>query len=427
MHWTPSRVAFGGAIIISHLVTPANARAQSGATADSLVRRALTVNPRIRAAMAQLDAARARIGPAGTWVDPMLMAGIQNLPLARGSAMSAGPEPMTMTMLGVSQTIPYPGKTSLRTRAARAEADLADARLAAVARDVRREALDAWYDLVTARTLLGIIERQLQVASSVLPAAEARYVSGTAVQADILKLRTEAAMVAEARNAATAEERSALARLAAATNDSLPVGITSDSLVPLIPEAGPLPRLDSLTAQGMRTNPRLRERRAMLATQGAWADLAAREHLPDFDLSVQYGRRDRLPDMMTAIVSVPLPVRRSRKQGAAARAARFDVTAAEAELREEENAVRSDIARAWAAAQRQRANLELLDRAILPQAQAAFASVSAAYQSGRGELLNVLDAMRAQFATETMYVRALADYAKALNELRTFAGDEVIP
>lgn len=355
------------------------------------------------------------------------MAGIQNLPLARSSALSAGPEPMTMTMLGVSQTIPYPGKTSLRTRAARAEADLADARLAAVTRDVRRAVLDAWYDLGAARALLGILERQLQVATSVLPAAEARYVSGTAVQADILKVRTEAAMVAEERNAATAEERSALARLVAATNDSLPGGITSDALVPLLPEAGPLPWLDSLTAQGMRTNPRLRERRAMLATQGAWADVAAREHLPDFEFSVQYGRRDRLPDMMTAIVSVPVPVRRSRKQGAAARAARFDVTAAEADLREEENAVRSDIVRAWASAQRQRANLELLERTILPQARAAFASVSTAYQSGRGELLNVLDAVRAQFATETMYVRALADHAKALNEVRTLAGDEVIP
>src|ERR1051326_2256284 len=44
---------------------------------DSLIARAIAVNPRITAARRRVDAARARVGPAGARPDPMLMAGIQ--------------------------------------------------------------------------------------------------------------------------------------------------------------------------------------------------------------------------------------------------------------------------------------------------------------------------------------------------------------
>lgn len=427
----PARAVIHGALIIPFLTGAAPSLAQErGIVADSLIATALAANPRLRAAEAQASAARARVGPAGAWPDPMLMAGIQNLPLTRESAVGhgspAGPDPMTMKMVGVTQTVPYPGKTSVRTKVARAEADAADARLSALRLVVRRDVLDAYYDLATSRTVLALIERQQQVASSVLPAAEARYVAGTGVQSDVIKARTEAALLVEERNAAQQQERAALARLKAALDQPSTTPIRTEPLAddgvtvtPLLP--------DSLHAIALRASPRLRVRRAMIAGQAAQVELARREYLPDFDVSIQYGQRDRLPDMITATVGVPLPIQRGRKQSAEARAARFDLAAAEAELRAEQNEVQSEITRVHGEIARQRANADLLTRAILPQARATFASASASYQSGRGELLNVLDAMRATFAAETMFVRTLAELAKAIAELRALVGEEVAP
>jgi hypothetical protein len=64
----------------------------------------------------------------------MLMAGIENLPLgamnepSMGTASSSGSvEPMTMKVVGISQTVPYPGKLGLRRRAAEREVDAARA------------------------------------------------------------------------------------------------------------------------------------------------------------------------------------------------------------------------------------------------------------------------------------------------------------
>lgn len=422
------RVATGGAFIIAILLRPHTAFSQEHHSLDSLVARALLVHPQLRALEAQRNAARSRIGPAGAWSDPMLMAGLQNYPLSRqqagGHGASAGPEPMTMKMVGVTQTIPYPGKTSLRTSIARADAEVADARLAAETREIKREVHHAYFDVIAARMLRALVERQQQVANSIPPATEARYVSGSAAQADVLKARTESALLVQERNAATQEERASLAHLNALLDQQENVSV-ADSFPAEMPAGTPL-SLDSVQAIALRSSPRLQERRASIAARTAEAQLAVRAYLPDVDVTVQYGQRDRLPDMITGMISVPVPVHRGRKQSAEARAARFDVAAAEAELRAEENAVRADVARSYAAVERHRADIALLDRAILPQARATFASASTTYQSGRGELLGVLDAMRALFATETMYVRSLAEYAKAQAELEALAGVEVV-
>ena len=413
-----ARVAFG----LATLAGPSTASAQTGAP-DSLVTRALAANPQLRSLEAQAAAARVRVASAGAWADPMLMAGIQNLPLS-GDAAMPGPEPMTMKMLGVIQTIPYPGKTSLRARIARSEADAADARVSAARIELRREVVEAYYDVVAARTLLGLVERQQEVASGIIPATQARYVSGSAPQADVLKARNEAAALVEERNALLQEERTALARLNAALDQPSVTSFATDSLgVP----ASALPELDSLQALGLAENPRLVEQRALIAAQAARADLAQRDRLPDFDVSIQYGQRNRLPDMITALVSVPVPIQRGRKQDVEARATQLDLAAAEADLRAEANVVRSEVARLHATIERHAANLALFDRVMLPQARATFASASSVFQSGRGELLGVLDAMRALFATETMRVRTLADYLKSLAELEAVVGCEEAP
>jgi outer membrane protein TolC len=423
--------ALRGALIVPLVMGPSLARAQVAVrVTDSLVSRALAANPQLRAAEAHAAAERSRIAPAGAWPDLMLMAGIQNLPLSReagaGHVAAVGPDPMTMKMIGVVQTVPYPGKTSLRSAVARAQAEAADARFAMLRRDVKRAVLDAYYDVATARSSLSIIERQQQVATSVLPAAEARYVAGTAAQADVLKARTEAALLVEERNRMLQLERSALARLNALLDQPPNTPVAAQAFPVDLAEPKSLSSLDSLTAIALQTNPRLRERRAVIGAQIAQAELAQRDYLPDFDVSVQYGQRDRLPDMITATIGIPLPIQRGRKQTALARAAGFDLTSAEAELRSEENELRAEIARTHAAVERDRANLELLDRAILPQARATFASASASYQSGRGELLNVLDAMRALFATETMRVRTLAELAKSVTELQALMREEAV-
>src|SRR5687767_12645163 len=79
-------VALATLAAIAAAIPTAMARAQQDVPAvvatplDSLVARALEVSPRLRASRARVEAAEARVAPAGARPDPMLMAGIQNFP-----------------------------------------------------------------------------------------------------------------------------------------------------------------------------------------------------------------------------------------------------------------------------------------------------------------------------------------------------------
>lgn len=436
------------ALLLLALAVPAMAQEPdaAGAASDTLVAHALAAHPRIRAAQARVDAARARVAPAAAWPDPMLMAGIQNLPVSR-PGFSA--DEMTMKMVGVSQTLPYPGKLPLARAAAEREVDAAAAELEAARLEARREVLDAWYELAFIDRALEIVERNRATLAALVAATEVRYGAGTGSQQEVLRARLEATRLGE--QAAGLQERrlAVLARLNAALDR--PGGTPVDGA--RIPEriaraavadssagvrfvspalgaraaGSPLPPLEQVQEAAVASNPTLRAHEAMIAAQAARLDLARRAHLPDFDVSLQYGQRDGFRDMISAIVAVPLPVQRGRRQGAGVAEAEATLAALHAEHAAEANALRTEVARLYGELERSRTQLALYVRAILPQGQAALGSATAAYQAGRADLLALLDAQATLFAYETEYHRALTDFAQRLAELDRVAGREVLP
>jgi outer membrane protein TolC len=425
---------------------------------DALISLAVAVHPAIRAAKSRVEAARARVRPAGAWPDPMLMAGIQNLPISRaeqppaahGAAPAApsGPDPMTMKMIGVGQTIPYPGKVSLQRRVAEREVTAADAAAGAVAHRVVRDVKDAYYELAFLDGALVIVERNQGVLVNLIRATEARYGVGTAGQQDVLKARVEASRLAETAVSLAERRRAVLARLnalldrpsetplsraavpatvvrAAVGDSAREVRFVSAALGARVADS-PLPPLAELQNRAVRGSPDLREHGATIDAQAARVELARKDYLPDFDVSLQYGQRTGYPDMVTATVSVPLPIQRRRKQGQLVSAAGAELASLQAEYHAKQNEVRAEVARLVSELERQRAQLALYVKAILPQAQASLASAASSYQVGKVEFLTVLDNQATVFSYETEYFRAVSEFAKTLAELEWVVGGEVL-
>lgn len=411
---------------------------------DSLVAAAGARNPAIRAANARTDAAAARIGPAGARPDPMLMAGVQNFPVSEPGFSDF----MTMKMIGVSQTIPFPGKLSRRTEAAVQEVEASRASADVVRRAVERDVRSAYYDLAFTSRALDVVTRTQGILAGMIPVTEARYSAGGGTQADVLRLRVETARLASEGAALVEERRAVLARLNALLDRPAETPVDDASIPQRIARAAvadsgrqitfasaalgarvmgsPLPPLDSLTALALRTNPSLREHEAMIAAQAARAESARREYLPDFDISLQYGQRNGLSDMVTAIVSVPIPLQKRRKQNAETAASKAELGALEAGHVNAVNELRADIARLHGALERDRTQLALYVKAVLPQARAALASASAGYQTGRGDFTSLIDTQATLFNHETEYYRTLTDFAKTLAELEQQVGTEVV-
>lgn len=459
----PQRLAPGtrDSLLPTGLTPRASVTDSAGAdTVDALVDAALAVNPALRAARQRVLAARARVTPAGLFPDPMLMLGILNLPLgsmetgtdAHGTPLpnaSSGPDPMTMRMIGVGQTIPYPGKLSLRRRVAEREVDAAEASLGAVMVQVAQDVRSAYYEIAFLDRAIEIVDRNQLVLGDFIRITESRYSVGVAGQQDVLRARVEATRLAESAVALTEQRRATLARLNAALDRPSEMPVADPHVPARVARAAvadvagrirfvsaalgaraadsPLPSLLELQETAVRESPVLREEAALLAAQAARIDLARKEYLPDFDISLQYGQRGGgLPDMVTALVSVPIPIQKRRKQDAYVAAERADLASLEADYRARQNEIRAEVARLHSELERQRAQLALYVKAIIPQGRASLTSAIGSYQVGRVEFLTVLDNQATLFNYETEYFRGLTDFAKTLAELERVVGKEIL-
>ena len=131
----------------------------------------------------------------------------------------------------------------------------------------------------------------------------------------------------------------------------------------------PLPPLATLQELAVNQNARLRERQAMIAAQSRRVALAEKAVKPDIDLALQYGQRNQRPDMISAIVSIPLPIHKHARQDQERSEARSELAAMQAEQTGEINKLRAEVARLVSDLERNRTQLALYAKAILPQGQ----------------------------------------------------------
>lgn len=428
-----------------HLAAARHPADGTASTLDSLVARALAVNPSVRAAAKRLDVARARVVPAGVLPDPMLSVGIMNVPIADpGSG-----DPMTMSTVGVGQRLPYPGKLPLARRAAELEVRAAEARAEETRRRVEEEVRSAYYALAFLDRSLEVIERSQGLMVDLIALTESRYGVGTGGQQDILQARVEAARLAEEAVTLSEARRSRLARLnalldrpadapleaarvperiarAAIPEDLSRVRFTSDRLGARVGDS-PLPPAAVLRERAVRASPELRAHAAAIVAQAARVELARKDHLPDFDVSVQYGHRVDRADMASLMVAIPLPVRRGARQDQRVAEAEAELAALEADHHDMMNQLEADVTAAHAALERERARLALFARSILPQGRAALESTMAGYPVGRADFLTLIDNQTALYDYEITYFSALTDFASSLARLERLVGGEVLP
>ena len=423
---------------------------------DSFVRQALAVNPAIHAAEQRTAAARARISAAGGRPEPMLMAGVVNLPI---KSLSFSDDEMTMKMIGIEQVFPYRGKLGLRERVAKRETDAAAAAADSVRLATVREVKSAYYELAYVDQALAITEQNRGVLMDIVSIAQGRYSVGRGTQQEVLRATLEATRLNESANALRQERASALAQLnsllnrpsetevaspkipqriaaAAVSQSGTNIRFTSQSLGASVADS-PLPSLTELRALATERSPVLRASEAMISAKTTELELARKDFLPDIGVSLQYGQRSGYTsaghgvpatrsDMISAVVSIPIPLQKRRNQDALVSSAGSELAALESDKAGVENSVRVQVARLYADIEHSRTQLALYVKAILPQGRATLASATGNYQSGTGDLIAVLNAQGTIFDYETGYYRALTDFAQKIAELDALVGKEVL-
>lgn len=416
----------GKALFALLLAIAASAEAQTSSTANDAQLRALIAeaarqNPEILAARGEADAARQRVSPAGALDDPMLEAGLLNVPT---SSWKLNREDMTMKMLGLSQRLPFPGKRALRREVAERDASMLEQGYRETVNRVTREVKVAYYDLALAIENIRLLNETTRVLEQFLRIVESRYSVGQGAQADVLKAQTQLAKMREELLRMERERpvmEAELAKLAGRTNVSV-----IDAPLPGVP----LLRLDleALRDTALRQRPQLLALQSAVEKNNSSIELARKEYSPDFDVRFAYGQRDntldgmKRSDLVSLTVAINVPIWGQDKIDPRVAEARAMRDQAQSLYLAQQNEVFAKLRQQIAVAEQSRKSAELYRSAILPQARLAVESALAAYRVNRVDLLTLLDSQMSLFNFGIGQATAIVALNKALAEIALLTG-----
>lgn len=398
---------------------------RAGPKVEDLIAEALQNSPEIAAARRERDAAEQRVKPAGALEDPMLEAGVLNVPTGSWSVRR---EDMTMKMLGLSQKLPFPGKRALREAVATRDAEIAAYGYQETVNRVVRDVRVAYADLALAIESNRLVSQNKSVLEQLLRIAQSRYAVGQVAQADVLKAQTQLSKMVDELLRVERERTMAASDLNRALGRQGPLAPWSIATLDL--EDANLDE-QSLMRSAETQRPQLRALQVAVAKAGKSVDLAKADYFPDFDVKLAYGQRDRTPDgiprddMVSLTVGINLPIWRATKQGPRVAEALAMRGQAEEMYQAQRNETLMKLRQQAAVARQSASSARLYRTTIVPQARVTVEAAIAAYKVGRVDLLTLLDSQMAAFTYEIELAQVLAAHAKASAEIDLLSGRTV--
>ncbi len=389
---------------------------------QELLEEAARNNPEIRVARSEYEAAQQRVLPAGALDDPMLEAGIVNVPMA---SQAFRREDMTMKMLGLSQRFPFPGKRGLRQGVAAKDAEAVSHAYQETVNRVARGVKAAYFELALVVESARLVEENKRVLEQFQRISESRYAVGQGTQADVLKAQTQLTRMEDELIKLASERRAIEAEL---VRD---LGRESDAGLP-VPAALRLPatvlQYESLRETALKERPQLLGLQSLIDRSGKALDLARRDYYPDFDVKLAYGQRedmlDGIPrdDMVSLTVAINLPIWRGNKRDPAVAEAIAMRNQASDMYQAQLNDVSAQLRQQVASADQSLRSARLYETGILPQARLAVESSLAAYRVNRVDFLTLLDSQMTVLNFQIGYASALSNYNRALAEIEFLTG-----
>ncbi len=411
--WLASAIAGG----------PLTAQTPPGLTLADVYRSLATGSPRIAAAQAQADAARARIGPVSRWPDPAIQLGLMNRNLP-GLGLQ---DPLGMNQIQIMQMVPVAGKTGLAVKAARAEAEAEAAQAREVGWEVRARAAMSFYDIYQADHTLTSMTAARRLLEDIIRTAETMYAEGKGRQADVLRAQVEVARMDEEIIRMTSMRDAMAARLNSLRG--LPVDApVASPLLPRLPDS--LPSGAELETAALANRPMLAAGQSRVAAADASARRAAREIWPDLTLGVIYAQRPMMGGgterMGSFMLGFTLPLSAGSRQHQMTTEALAMAAMAAADLADMRTETRGRIGELHADLARARHLAGLYTTTLLPEVRATAAAALAAYQSGGADFMTLLDSRMAVIRGEQELFRFTADEGKALAELEMLTATELV-
>lgn len=375
--------------------------------------------PSLRASDEAIQAARAGVRRAGAWEDPLASFMIEDVALRRDPVTPMEP----MLTYRLSQPLNLFGRRGLAKASALARVSQEEAVRRRVEFDARLEATMAFYDLWMNQEMRSLIDRQIATLERMKASAKSQYEAGLMMgHHDFLRADAEiAAMLAE--RASLEDQRIASWAMLEVLRGRAAGGSPA---VVVIDEPTPIPDSEEL-ARRAGGRPELDAMRAMRSEAAVERDLAARMYLPMVMAGAMFQQRLGMePNSIGGEVALTIPIFFWDRQVNEVEMAGAMLRRAERELEAMTLMTGAHLSAAWSRARAADRTLRALDDTALPRMRETVASSEAAYASGTGNFLSLLDAALSLQVLEAQRIRTLVEREVRVFEIERLLGAPIL-
>ncbi|RQQ01832.1 TolC family protein [Burkholderia stagnalis] len=380
-------------------------------TLDAALQSATDRSTSMEAAQASVRASSEAAVKAGRLPDPMLKAGIDNLPVNGPQRFTVGQDFMTMRRIGIEQEWVSGDKRRLRSALASERVGRERAGYLMQLATVRQQTAFAWLNAVYAKKALALQQALLDHMTHELAATQASYRGARAGAADVVQAR---AMLAQAQDQLLKAQQTYRTAL---------IGLSRWTAVPVADVAGepPAPEsyVPSLPPDELRAaQPTLAAAADDIAVAEADAAVADSERRPNWTWEIAYQQRGGAYSNMVSVgVTIPLPLDRKNRQNRDVAEKTELATRARLLYEDTLRQVQADIRMQAATLASGRERIAQLSTTLLPAADQRVQLANAAYRAGTGSLADTFAARRAQLEAQQQVLDLRRDVSQTWAQL----------
>jgi outer membrane protein, heavy metal efflux system len=392
---------------------------------DSLINIAIRVSPNLSMLRAKRKVAENKIPQVSNLPDPMLTLGLMNLPT---SSFAFNVEPMTQKVIGLQQTIPFPGKLSAMENASAIDTLIIDKEIKDAENEIRRNVSEQYYSLSFFRESLMYAKENKNLLEKISEVVSTKYSVSTASQQNLIKVQLEITSITDKIEDLKSKVGSVLASLNALLlqDANMPIATeTFDSIKTINITVGQLDSLAKANRPYLQGLQLYQEKGKLKET------VAKKDYLPNFTLGVQYGQRDKLltgisqNDFFSFSVGVSLPINYGGKLSSKVQEASSIQELYNQQYYQAFQYLNGVFGTDVTDINSLKERISLFETGLLPQARQNFNAALSSYQVNQVDFIDVIDAQNQLYMIETNLYKLKTDYLKKIAELEFLTGTDL--
>jgi len=379
-------------------------------------------DPMLEQTLAQSEALDAKSVADGQLADPKVKVAMQNFPV---DGFSYTREGMTQVVAGISQAFPRGKTLGYKSKKTEAMSNVERARFEDQERQIKLKVQQIWFDLYYWQQADRTVEENKELLQKVIEATESAYSTGRQNTQDIIGAELELSIL---------EDKSVdINRQIEMAQAALGKWIGQVSARRKVSEK--FPELDKASSyegiqQTLATHPKMIIANAMIDVGHQDVNIAREQYKPGFNVGLNYGLRngqlangDDRPDMVTALVTMDVPLFPKKRQDKTLSARKHQVASATFMRDDTLRTLNETLDREYANWSKLGKRVKHYETSVIKHSEANFEASLRAYQEDLTDFSSLMRAQVMELNTKLQWMKLRTDQAKALAQLIYLQGE----